>query len=245
MSICRSCNAEVGDATFCPLCGTRQESFGEVLPTAEVETPAEPVAVPESQAEPIPSVPAEVPETPAYVPPVVAPTSSEPVQAPVAPAYTAPTPPPVVGTVVTPVAAPVQSTFTPPPVPNTGFTPPPAYNAGLGTPAFSGAPVPVDRPSHTGQLIFAIINTVLGVVGLCCYCTGLPSLVLGIIAIVTSVSASKAPSSEEAKAKLKTAMILNVIAVALIVLGIIFWTLLLIFNQDFWDSFWREYSRYY
>ena len=96
-----------------------------------------------------------------------------------------------------------------------GQTTPQASN----TVPYYSQPGPSDMPNRSGQLIFSIVNLVLGV--LFCCCGGFFTMVLGIIATVLCVQVDKAPSADEARRKLKTVMILNIVAISLLVLGII------------------------
>lgn len=92
----------------------------------------------------------------------------------------------------------------------------------------------VNRPSGSGQMVFAVINIILGTVFCCCALgSGIPTLVLGIIAAVTASGANKAMTAEEAKSKLKVAMILNIIAVALILLVIVFFSVSSLFSENY------------
>jgi len=169
MAFCKSCGTEIGDAKFCPACGTAQD----IAPAAEPvsEPAAEPAAAP-IFAEPIAAAPVFTPEPSSYN---TAGGTSGADASQVPPVYTAP-----------------------------------AYT-----------PTPAAMPSTTGQMVFSIINIVLGVLLCCCYGVSLVSLVMGIIALVFTNQANKASSPEEAKQKLKSAMIMNIIGVACLVLAII------------------------
>ena len=61
------------------------------------------------------------------------------------------------------------------------------------------------RQIATGQLVFSIINIVLG----CCGLGG----ILGIIALIMTIVAKNAPTDAEADKKVHTAKILNIIAI--------------------------------
>ena len=97
-------------------------------------------------------------------------------------------------------------------------------NAGSSVPTYSSSysAMSEEMPSTTGMMVFSIINIVLGVL-LCCCAFGLPLVgtVLGIIALVFTIQAGKLTSAEEAKAKLKTAKLLNIIGVCVTGLGLI------------------------
>ena len=92
---------------------------------------------------------------------------------------------------------------------------------GYTAPDFSSGS-PVTRPSNTGQIVFSIINIVLGVI-LCCCGYGLPfiSCILGIVAVVMASRASGAPTEEDARNSLRTAKILNIIGVVLLGVGVL------------------------
>jgi uncharacterized membrane protein YiaA len=126
-----------------------------------------------------------------------------------------------------PVSAPV---FAPDPTiyssaNNTTNTVPPAYSA----PVYSAPVYSADAaqmPSTTGQMVFGIINIVLGVLS-CCNLLNLAGLVLGIIAVVNSNKAGKAGSVDEANQFLHSAKTMNIIAIILNVLGAISWIIIL------------------
>ncbi len=144
----------------------------------------------------------------------------------------------VAETVVTPVTAPVETpSFSADPasystsdIPVTPVAPvtPVGYqssvDAGSSVPTYSSSysAMSEEMPSTTGMMVFSIINIVLGVL-LCCCAFGLPLVgtVLGIIALVFTIQAGKMTSAEEAKAKLKTAKLLNIIGVCATGLGVI------------------------
>lgn len=160
MAFCKSCGSDIGEAKFCPACGTAQD-------VSPVELFQETVAEPFNQ---------------------------EPVTTPVfaaAPTYT-----------------------------STGNTE--GMNAGQVPPIYS-APVystdTFEKPSSTGQTVFSIINIALGLI-LCCCSFGLSfvSMVLGIIALVFSMQSGKQLTLDEARKKLKTAKLLNIIGV--VILGV-------------------------
>ena len=92
-------------------------------------------------------------------------------------------------------------------------------------------------PNHSGQMIFAIVNIVLGAL-LCC-CGGFVTLVLGIIAAVLNSKVDSAATVEEAKKKISTIRILNIIAV--ICLVVFFFLTLIIWLANGAQS----YSHYY
>jgi hypothetical protein len=76
------------------------------------------------------------------------------------------------------------------------------------------------RPSGSGQMVFAVINIILGTIMCCCMGLGIPALVLAIIAAVMASGANKAMTAEEAQSKIKTAMILNIISIILAVIAV-------------------------
>ena len=69
------------------------------------------------------------------------------------------------------------------------------------------------RPLATGQLVFSIINIVLG----CCSLNG----ILGIIALIMTIVAKNAQTDEDEAKKLKVAKVLNIIALVLLILSAI------------------------
>ena len=75
------------------------------------------------------------------------------------------------------------------------------------------------RPSNTGQVVFSVINIILGI-AFCCGLASIISLLLGIVALVMSVRASNSPSSSDAYASLKTAKVLNIIGIAMLGISI-------------------------
>lgn len=89
-------------------------------------------------------------------------------------------------------------------------------------PVYQPAPgVYPSRPSGSGQMVFAVINIVLGTIMCCCFGLGIPALVLAIIAAVMASGANKAITQEEAESKIKTARILNIISIILAVIAVI------------------------
>jgi hypothetical protein len=89
-------------------------------------------------------------------------------------------------------------------------------------PVYQPAPgVYPTRPSGSGQMVFAVINIVLGTIMCCCFGLGIPALVLAIIAAVMASGANKAITAEEAESKIKTARILNIISIILAVVAIV------------------------
>lgn len=76
----------------------------------------------------------------------------------------------------------------------------------------------VTRSDGNGQMIFAVINIVISVL-MCC--VPFVSLILGIIAAVLASGANKAMTAEEAESKIKTARILNIIALVLIIIPVV------------------------
>jgi hypothetical protein len=80
---------------------------------------------------------------------------------------------------------------------------------------------PSDMPNRSGQMVFSIVNLVLGVLFCCCGGAGFFTMVIGIITTVLSTQVDKAATADEARRKLKTIMILNIVAIGLLVLGLI------------------------
>jgi len=89
--------------------------------------------------------------------------------------------------------------------------------------------------NNTGQIVWAIINIVLG----CGSCIG---LVLAIIALVNAVQAKSAINPQIASSKLKTANTLNIVATILAVIGIIL--SIILFSNGVYDSILNGRSSY-
>ncbi len=103
------------------------------------------------------------------------------------------------------------------------------------------------RPSGTGQMIFAVINIILGTIMCCCGGLGIPALVLAIIAAVMASGANKAMTAEEAQSKIKTAMILNIISIILAVLAVIIAIAFSVWGQsinpnDYYNQYGYDFS---
>lgn len=120
---------------------------------------------------------------------------------------------------------------------STTNTLPPVYSSGRQT---------VDSSQATGQVIFSVINIVLGFF-CCCFNCGI-GLILGIIAAVTANSAKKAGSQEDMEKNLKTARILNIIAIIIIILSLAFFVIYMVnivdgnitpdpITRSFWEGF--------
>ncbi|MBQ8731357.1 MAG: hypothetical protein IJY82_00820 [Oscillospiraceae bacterium] len=73
---------------------------------------------------------------------------------------------------------------------------------------------PAPRKLATGQLVFSIINIVLG----CCSCGG---FIFGVISLILTIVAKNAQTDEDAAKKLKIAKILNIIGIIVTVVGLI------------------------
>ncbi len=98
------------------------------------------------------------------------------------------------------------------------------------------------KPDGSGQMIFAVINIVISVL-LCCCAYGIVPLVFAIIAVVYASGANKAMTVEEAESKLKTARILNIIALVTIIIGVVLAILYYVFlfnNPEFIDEMSRQ-----
>ena len=98
----------------------------------------------------------------------------------------------------------------------------PVYTA----PVYS--PDSFDKPNTSGQTVFSIINIVVGFLLCCCSGVSFISMVLGIIALVFTSQAGKAPTADEAQRKLKSAKIMNIIAVVILGVSLLVFILLLI-----------------
>ncbi len=107
----------------------------------------------------------------------------------------------------------------------------PAQQAQPTAPPQYGAQPAVQRPSSTGQIVFAVINIVLGCVSWC------GSTIFGIIALIFAILANSAPTYQEAESKLRTAKILNIIGVAIAVVLFIIILVAGIAMIPFYDSY--------
>ena len=136
---------------------------------------------------------------------------------------------------IAPAAAPIYSEpvssapVTPEPVSAPVFAPDPTiYSAGSSAnntvPPVYSAPVysadAAQMPSTTGQMVFGIINIVIGFLN-CCTFVNLAGMILGIIAVVNCSKAGKATSTDEANQFLHSAKTMNIIAVILNGIGIL------------------------
>ena len=187
MAFCKSCGTEIGEAKFCPACGSAQD----VTPVAPFQ------------------------ET------VSAPVYSEPVSAPV----------------FTPAPSAYSSTGDTSGTSSTEI--PPVYTA----PVYSAGSF--EKPNTTGSMVFSIINIALGVL-LCCSGVSLISTVLGIIALVFTTQAGKAATMEEARQKLKTAKIMNIIGVAFLALAVIITVIVVAVNgTGTWTDIMNQYGYSY
>ncbi|MBE6885750.1 MAG: zinc-ribbon domain-containing protein [Ruminococcaceae bacterium] len=85
-------------------------------------------------------------------------------------------------------------------------------------------PVVAETPRQlaTGQLVFSIINIVLG----CCSLNG----IMGIIALIMTIVAKNAATDEDAEKKLRVAKILNIVALVACLIGTMFAILYLAFG---------------
>ena len=198
---------------FCKSCGT---DIGEAkfCPAcgAKNETAETIIAAP--VAEPIFSEPlSPAPET--SVPVTSAPLTSEPVSAPVF----APDP--------TVYSAGSDASNTVPPVYSAPVYSAPVYSADAS-----------QMPSTSGQMVFSIINTVLGGLS-CCNLLNLAACILGIIAIVKCNKAGKAGSIDGANQLLSSAKTMNIIAIILNVVGGI--ALLITILSGAFSSVWDGY----
>ena len=211
MALCRSCSKEIENMVFCQYCGTRQDPLGrESDPTVSGEANAtgEFVAV-EASAE-LDAAELDVREP-------VTPVVDEPTKT--VGRFSAP---PEGGTgkpldETEPMCYPISREYSE----SSSYVPFDRYPNIAEPEAF-------ERPPHGGQLAFAIVNMVLGL--LCC-CVPFPTIVLGVIATIMSVGASKATSLEASKAKLKSAKILNIIAIILFAVVLLFFSLLMLLDQ--------------
>ncbi|MBQ8731358.1 MAG: zinc ribbon domain-containing protein [Oscillospiraceae bacterium] len=97
----------------------------------------------------------------------------------------------------------------------------PAYQY-VPTPEYTYAEVPETsgpRKLATGQLVFSIINIVLG----CCTCGG---FIFGVIALILTIVAKGSKTDEDAAKKLKAAKILNIVGIIISALAVIAFVLL-------------------
>jgi hypothetical protein len=108
------------------------------------------------------------------------------------------------------------------------YSPPPVQPAGYAAP-------PVQRPSSTGMIVFAIVNTLCCGVGF--------SFVLGIIALVFAIMSSSETTFEGSVQKLKTARILNFIGLGFIILQVVI-TVILVIGSLFFASWSGEFQNF-
>ena len=218
MAFCNTCGTDAGDAKYCPQCGAPQQTADSVVSDGSFSGDSNQSGYTETNT------------TTDNTSPNYSNTGYS-----AAPETTSD---PFGGTGTSYSNGSGVPTFEPGNVTQTGsYTAPPA-------PDFS-AGGQIARPSNTGQIVFSIINIVLGFI-LCC-CGGfapLVSLIMGIIAVVMAARSSSAPTTQDAKNSLKTAMILNIIGVVCLGLGLIIiicWTW---FNGGgFWSDFWEGFER--
>ena len=96
---------------------------------------------------------------------------------------------------------------------------------------------PQKRPLNIGQLVFSIINIVLG------SCCGI-GFILGIISLVLTITATNARDDYDASSKLNTAKILNIIALILFIILVIIAVAVAVSNPDFYYEYTGESYRY-
>lgn len=95
-------------------------------------------------------------------------------------------------------------------------------NAGGTTQGRPAPPIFKKRPMHDGMLAWSIVNTAIGFFSCC---SSIPTLVLGIIAIIMTVGARDCRTAEEEVQKIKIAKILNIVASALFAVSVILWVI--------------------
>ena len=89
------------------------------------------------------------------------------------------------------------------------------YNNGGYAPNYYVPPqTPVKRPLNVGLLIFSIANIFLG-------CCGI-GMILGIAALVVTINATNSQTDVDERSKLNTALILNVVAIVLLALAVVY-----------------------
>ncbi len=96
---------------------------------------------------------------------------------------------------------------------------------------------PQKRPLNIGQLVFSIINIVLG------SCCGI-GFILGIISLVLTITATNASDDYDASSKLNTAKILNIIALILFIILVIIAVAVAVSNPDFYYEYTGDSYRY-
>lgn len=97
-----------------------------------------------------------------------------------------------------------------------------------------GVPDP-ERPDSSGQMVFSIINIIIGVL-MCCCAVGIIPLVFGILAAIYTSESKKARTREDAESRLKTALLLNIISLVSMVICVtvlILFMIWLVSNIDF------------
>jgi hypothetical protein len=94
------------------------------------------------------------------------------------------------------------------------------YNNGGYAPNYYVPPqTPVKRPLNVGLLIFSIANIFLG-------CCGI-GMILGIAALVVTINATNSQTDVDERSKLNTALILNVVAIVLLALAVVYISVLI------------------
>ncbi len=109
-------------------------------------------------------------------------------------------------------------------------------NTGTGSEAGISGP---EAPDASGQKIFSTVNIIIGILMSCCV-VGIIPLVFGVLAAIYASESRKARTDDEAKSRIKTAFLLNIISSVSIVICL---TVLIIFvlwvksNIDFYSLF--------
>lgn len=200
MKICPNCKATLQDSDrFCPECGIQLEIPIAAAPAQPVEQPQQPAA---EAAPTAPTSPVETAESPVETANLN--EAVNPAAVPPQPAYNAA--PQAPAAPYTPAAQPIY--------PPQGYQQQPPY-AQPGYPVYGAPGFTQPRKANSGMLTWSIICIVLGVF------SGLPSLVMGIVALVKTVNAAKALTPQAEAAMLKTAKTLNIVATVIGVLLLI------------------------
>lgn len=84
-------------------------------------------------------------------------------------------------------------------------------------PMIEGSVAAPERPDATGQMIFSIVNIIISIL-MCCCVVGIIPLIFGILAAIYGSESKKARTRDEAEARIRTALLLNIISLVSIII---------------------------
>lgn len=93
-------------------------------------------------------------------------------------------------------------------------------NQGTAQSENSSCPAYTRRPMKYGMLIWSIANALFGLIG-CCGCLPFVSMILGVISITLLVLAQDAKTDRDEKSKIRTSLILNIIASSILIISVV------------------------